>query len=284
MKNPFVLCALLLISSLTTAIAAPQSYSGSWFARPDGSQVDLEMRYSRSDNGSNESWNESRDFSYADLHGISSADFGSRGTHKTFSIVTDPGEFRADGWFANGRASGAWTFVPSDSFRGELQRRGVGGVSDGDMFRLAMSNFKISTLDRLTSAGFTQVTSSDLVRMSEHGVSADYVAGMRNIAFNPKTIDGLIRMRDHGVSVQFAQDLNRAGFHPDMNEIVRLSDHGVDSRYVQDLNRLGYHPSMDELVRLRDHGVSTSFIERMRAHGYTHLSADDLIRLRDHGF
>lgn len=285
MKKPFVLCALLLISSLATAAASPQPpYSGSWFARPEGSQVNLQLRYSYSEGQDNENWSESRDVAYSDLHGVSSSDFNSGGEHKSFAIETDPGEFRADGWFANGRASGAWTFVPSGSFRGELQRRGVGGVSDSDMFHLAMSGFKLSTLDNLRSAGFTQITGQDLVRMGEHGVSADYVSGMRNISFNPKTVDGLIRMRDHGVGVQFVQDLNRSGFHPDMDDVVRLRDHGVDSGYVQDLNRLGYHPTIDELVRLRDHGVSTAFIERMRAHGYTHLTADDLIRLRDHGF
>lgn len=284
MRKPLVLCALLLISSLAPAAASPQTYTGSWFARPDGSQVELQIRYSYRDGDDSENWSESRDYNYSDLRGISSSDFNSGGEHKTFSLVTDPGEFRADGWFAGGHGSGGWTFVPSSSFRSEMQRRGVGGIGDADLFHLAMSDFKLATIDQLRSAGFTNINASDLVRMGEHGVSADYIAGMRNVSFNPKTIDGLIRMRDHGVTVRFVQDLSRSGFHPDMDEVARLRDHGVSSDYVQDLDRLGYHPSIDDLVRLRDHGVTAAFIERMRAHGYTHLSADDLIRLRDHGF
>jgi hypothetical protein len=239
-------CTLLLILSLTNACARADSYSGTWSMTPSdkSGQVQLEMRYRHVDSRGTEEWDESHDIPAPQVR------------DNAFTIHTDAGDFDARGTFSGGQGGGTWTFSPNPSFASELQRRGVSAPGDKEQFALAMSDFKLASLDALLVAGFERPSAEDLVRMAEHGVTDDYIAGMKGLQFTPKTVESLIRLRDHGVTIE----------------------------YMQALEKLGYHASAEDLVRLRDHGVTASFIERLRDHGYTHLSADDLIRLRDHGF
>ena len=230
---------------MSTGARAAQ-YTGTWKIAPSSTpgRVHLEMRYTHVDWRGSDEWDESHDVP------------APRVQNNAFTIQSDAGTFYAQGTFSGGAGSGTWTFSPSSNFRSELQRRGIAQPNDEEQFALAMSNFKLSSLDTLLSAGFEKPSAQDLVRMAEHGVTDDYIAAMKGLQFTPKNVDSLIRLRDHGVTAQ----------------------------YMHDLQKLGYNPSAGDLVRLVDHGVTVSFIQRMREHGYTHLSADDLIRLRDHGF
>lgn len=239
-------CTLLLVLSLITAAARADTYTGTWSIQPSDKQgdVQLEMRWQRTDADGTHNWDESDDVPAPQIR------------NGAFTITEDAGEFRAQGTFTGQNGAGTWTFVPNPQFGTQLQRRGVGAPNDFDTFRLAMARFKLSSLDALLAAGFARPSVDDLVRMGNHGVTDDYVAAMKGLDFQPKTVESLIRLRDHGVS----------------------------TKYMHDLWNLGYHPSAEELVRLRDHGVTVAFIQRLRSHGYKNLSADDLIRLRDHGF
>jgi hypothetical protein len=239
-------CTLLLVLSLTSTGARANPYTGTWNITPSSTpgQVHLELRYRNVDSHGSEEWDESHDVP------------SPRISNNAFTIHSDAGSFLAQGTFSNGEGGGTWTFTPNPNFRSELQRRGIDAPSEEEQFALAMSDFKLSSLDALLAAGFARPSAHDLVRMTEHGVNDDYIAAVKGLQFSPKTVDSLIRLRDHGVTPQ----------------------------YMHELARMGYNPSADELVRLVDHGVTAQFIERLRSHGYTHLSADELIRLRDHGF
>ncbi len=315
MRIALVLCSALLISSFAAAPASAETYTGTWMVQPSDSagMVSLELTYRHVSANNNENWQEEEDVALSQLRGLSNADFDSGGEHKGFAIVRDAGTFRADGWFANHHGSGSWTFEPSSTFTSELARRGVVGLDDRMQFHLAMSDFKVATLDMLLAAGFARPSAQDLTDMIEHGVNEKYISAMRNVPLHPKTVRELINMRDHGVSSSFAAAMMRSDPNLTGEQLVDLRDHGVSAEYMQalaadgygnispfdaqrmrdhgvstsfieGLHRLGYHPSAEDVVRLADHGVSISFIERMRSHGYTHLSADDLIRLRDHGY
>ncbi len=315
MKRTAFACATLLVLSLMTANARAESFTGTWSIAPSTKpgEVDLELRYSRTGVFGSEQWDESEDTPISELRGISAADVRASGQRKSFTLAQDAGEFRADGTFNGGTGAGVWRFQPNPSFANELRQRGIGGPSEKQQFQLAMSRFKLSTLDALLHSGFERPSIDDLVAMGAHGVNDDYIAAMKNVRLSPKRISELIRMRDHGVSARYAADMLRRAPQLTAEDLIELRDHGVTSeymqalsdagygnvsapdaermmdhgvsrRYLQGLRSLGYHPSVDDLVRLVDHGVSVDFIERMRRHGYTHLSVDDLIRLRDHGF
>ena len=324
-------CALLLAAA---APALAQQYTGTWSIErsydwrsgsgqhastapvpgPPAARTDalnLQLEYRRTTATSNKQWSESRSVPIAEFRGITMDVLNARGP-KAFDIVRDAGTIHADGTFADGHGAGTWTFEPSGSFSGQLQRRGVGAPNAEQQFDLAMADFKFSTLDMLLADGFQRPSIADLVSMGEHGVSDDYLQGMRNLGLRPKsvqalirmrdhgvgptfaaailkampsaTIDDLIALRDHGVSEQFMTSLRQLGYNSSPSEAATMRDHGVSESYIQQLAKMGYHPSASDLIRLRDHGVSASFIERMRSHGYTKLSVDELIRLRDSGF
>ena len=304
-------CALLLVLSLTPALARAETFAGTWSIEPSSraNQVQLGMQYRRGD----EEWSESHAVDLAQLQGLTAADLTSPGEQKSFAIVRDAGTFHADGRLSGGHGAGTWTFAPSSSFVDELHRRGVGTPSDKEQFELAMSDFKVSTLDVLLRNGYARPSVGQLIEMGMHGVTDDYIRAMGGVRIEPKTVTELIVMRDHGVTPDYAATMLHSSPQLSGNDLVRLRDHGVSSEYmaaltaarygnvqpreaesmmdhgvtpeyIAGLAKLGYHPSLDDLVRLADHGVSVEFIKRLRDHGYTHLSVEDLIRLRDHGF
>jgi hypothetical protein len=281
----YFLCASLLILSLLPLGARAQTYAGTWLAYAQAGSIDLRLNYRRSDLSGNHEIEQETDVPYAQLRGITSNQFQSTGVHGSFALVRDAGTFNAEGWFAHGSGSGSWSFSPSEAFRRELQRRGIGVPNDYQQLELALMNARLATVDGLLAAGFQRPSVEDVVRMYEHGVDDRYIQAMRGVPMQPKTVEGLIRMRDHGVSTGFIAALARFGYGTvSAEDVTRMMDHGVSANYLEGLQRLGYHPQVDDVVRLADHGVSIDFIARMRSHGYTHLSADDLIRLRDHGF
>lgn len=280
-----MLCAVLLVLSLSQHAGA-ETYGGTWTAQQTSNPnvVHLRMEYRRDDSRGTEEWDESHDVPLSQLRGVTASDFASGGERKSFTVAHDAGSMQAQGFFAHGRGSGDWTFVPNPAFAADLARRGIGRPSQRQQFQLAMGDFKIATLDMLLGSGFARPSIDDLVAMTEHGVTGAYVQGVKNVPLNPKSVQTLIRMQDHGVDPQYAGQMMSRDPRLASDGLIRLRDHGVTADYVAALGRLGYRPSSDELVRLVDHGVTVAFIERMRNHGYSRLSADDLIRLRDHGF
>lgn len=319
MRLAIVTTCALVFAAVTPAMA--QQYTGTWSierayayrsqATPPPDSLHLQLEYHVTTATGNEQWSESRSVPISEFRGISMDVLNARGP-KSFDVIRDAGTIHADGMFADGHGGGTWTFVPSPSFSGQLQRRGIGAPSPEQQFYLAMAGFKFSTLDMLLADGFQRPTINDLVSMGNHGVSDDYIRSVRGLGLHPKsvqalirmrdhgvgptfaaavlkampsaTIDDLIALRDHGVSEQFMATLRQLGYNSSPTEAASMRDHGVSESYIQDLAKMGYHPSAGDLIRLRDHGVSASFIERMRSHGYTKLSVDELIRLRDSGF
>jgi hypothetical protein len=210
-------CTLLLVLSLTSACARADSYSGTWSIAPSDKpgQVQLEMRYRHADWRGTQEWDESHDVPAPQVR------------DNEFTVHTDAGDFDARGTFSGEQGGGTWTFAPSRNFAAELRRRGVNAPSDEQQFALAMSNFKLASLDSLIAAGFERPDAEDLVRMSEHGVASDYIAAMKGLQFTPKSIESLIRLRDHGVTAAFVERMRDHGYtHLSAEDLIRLRDHG----------------------------------------------------------
>ena len=167
MKLPFLLCSMLLILSFPARAQSAETYAGTWRIEPSQrpNSVALTLTYRRHNAGGNDQWEESNDFPFSQLRGLSPGDLDSSGEHKRFTIAGDAGEFDADGWFAHRQGSGTWTFVPNASLGDELQRRGIGRPSERQQFELAIGGFRLSTLDALRNAGFQTPNIDDLVRM-----------------------------------------------------------------------------------------------------------------------
>lgn len=284
MKVTVVAICALLLATLGPALA--EEYSGTWTLEhsSDAGSVQLGLRYQKTTASGNQEWDESRSVAWSELRGVNGADLDSNGVQKSFSVVRDAGSFQAEGTLSHGHGAGVWTFAPSASFNDQLRRRGIGAAGAQQQFELAMSGFRLSTLDQLLASGFQRPSVDDLVAMVEHGVSDRYIQELRGLGLHPNSAQALIRLRDHGVGGSFAAAVMKAFPGTTVDELVKLRDHGVGTSYMQTFANMGYRVSAEDLIRLRDHGVTASFIERLRSHGYTKLSVDDFIRLRDSGF
>src|SRR5438477_7806648 len=156
MKITIVATCALLLAAIAPALA--QQYTGTWSierayasrsgATPQPDSLHLQLEYHRATADGNESWSESRSVPIADFRGITMDVLNARGP-KSFDVVRDAGTIHADGTFADGHGAGTWTFQPSGSFSGQLQRRGIGAPNAEQQFDLAMADFKFSTLDTL---------------------------------------------------------------------------------------------------------------------------------------
>ena len=113
--------------------AQQQDLSGQWLVeRHTGSGGDLQMtlRYQSGVEGSNYFHNSSNSFDIAssELKGFDSAALASGGSKSQFELVRDAGSFHCEGWFANGSASGHWTFAPNPQYAAALAQKGVGTI------------------------------------------------------------------------------------------------------------------------------------------------------------
>jgi len=292
----------ILFMVLLSAKAIAQDLSGQWWLEKRSSRsetnnggmkkiisVDNEirftLRYTRNDDSccSYSQWNETLPIGSNQLRGLTESVFGSSGTKVEFDVIRDAGTFHCEGWFADGKGSGHYTFNPNGGFVAELVKRKIGAPTSEQLMRLAMNDTSIAFVDSLLTAGY-KFDVAKLVRAANHGVSEEYVNGMSKLGYKPETMDQLIRMRDHGVDPEYVRELATAGMK-DMptEQIVKMRDHGVDASFIHGLEKYGIK-GLDgsELARLRDHGVDLEFIEGFRKFGFT-LSPQELIRLRDHG-
>jgi hypothetical protein len=273
----------------------------------------MTLRYQSGVEGSNYFHNSSNSFDIAssELKGFDSAAFASSGAKSQFELVRDAGNFHCEGWFANGSASGHWTFAPNAQYAAALAQKGVGTPTVEEQMRLGLSNSPLELVDVLKQAGYS-FNVDDLIRTANHGVSLEYVRSMNQLGYKPETLEYLIKMRDHGVNPTYVRELAAAGLDKlpapeiikmrdhgvtpdyihglakhgikglDGEELAKLRDHGVDPEFIAGMEASGIHSAPQDWIRLRDHGVNPEFVSAVKKTGIT-LSADDLVRLRDHG-
>ncbi len=310
--HKLLLAALVISVALTTGVArAASTYGGQCSVHRSSTplKVELSVSYQASEGGSHTSWMSNTDVPLRSLEGFSPADLSQPGVHH-FTVVSDAGSLKCTALAGHDGMAGTFDFIPNAQFAQALHSRGLSMPSERDQFFLALSRFRIATLDKLLQAGFAVPSVGELASISEHGISDDYLKAMADVQFQRKTVHGLVDMRDHGVSAEFARaltnghifsvsDIIRARDHGlsatyldavrakwksvSVDDIITLRDHGVSEEYMAGLARIGYRPSVSDIVRMVDHGVSVAFIQRLRNHGYAHLSVDDIIRLRDTG-
>lgn len=284
-----IVAALAAVSMLAADRAvADLPTTGQWLlnVRPNSARVDLTLRSSGSEGTHTWNFEDTTAVDRTAIRGLSDSQLASSGSHVTFRVVRDAGSFACDGWSANGRAEGTYSFTPDPAFAQGLAARGIAAPSASQSLRLAISGIDLAYVDKLRSLGIATLSPDDLVRLGDHGADAAYVEGMANAGFRFHTPDDVIRLADHGVTPAYVAAMRADGYtNLTADDFVRLVDHGVNQAYIGSMKAVGYSGlSTEDLVRLCDHGVNADFVKQMRAHGYSNLSVDDLIRLRDHGF
>ena len=155
-----ILVAFISISLCGAVVAlqtdsAKSSLSGQWLLEKNGADnVQFTLRYKHGDDYGFHSMSESHSEALSSLKGVDLAALKSSGTKSQFDVVRDAGTFHCEGWFANGNASGQWTFAPSTQFASALAQRGVGSPDGYQQMRLAMGNASLEFVDTLKRAGY----------------------------------------------------------------------------------------------------------------------------------
>ncbi len=286
-----VLCGTLLLVAQTKVANA---FSGQWMIEPcnDKAQtLQLTLRYNqRGENERYDGWGDwgstqSHAVDLQDLSGLTEADLKSGGTNVKFKIMQDAGSLQNEGWFANGKGSGHFDYVPNPQFSAELKQRGFDAPTEDEQFKLTMSGFKLALLDELKKEGYGTFDVHTMVKMANHGVSVEYLHDLNAAGYKFDSVDRLIKLRDHGITKGYIDAMAAAGFKnltPD--ELLKARDHGVGPDFIAGWKELGYTSAdLPGLVKLRDHGVTPEFAKEMSALGFKNLEPSDLTRMRDHG-
>src|SRR5947209_13997705 len=277
-----VLCNVLAAGLQTDS--ANSSLSGQWMLeKGSGDNVQFTVRYQHGSESGFHSMSESHSEALSSLKGVDLGALNSSGTKSQFDVVRDAGTFHCQGWFANGSASGHWTFAPNAQFASALAQREVGTPDGYQAMRLAMGNASLEFVDTVRGAGY-HFDVEQLIKTVDHGVSLQYVKGMADLGYTPETLAGLIKMRDHGVDSVYVKELMAAGLGKmSYDQVIKMRDHGVDAAYMRGLATYGIKGlSGEQLAQLRDHGVDPEFISEMQRSGIN-SSTWEWVRLRDHG-
>jgi hypothetical protein len=271
----------LLVAVLCFVPALLAQTKGQWWVEKHNEGAQLSFQYASSTGGDSHSsnWSNTDDPATLGIAGI----LNQQG-HVTFDIARPAGTFRCEGWMANGKGSGHFTFSANPQFAAELEKRGLSAPDERQSLRLAISNAGLPLLDALKGAGYSFGLDA-FVRAVTHGVSEKYLGEMKAAGLKPDTLEELVRMSDHGVTAEFVSGLQAAGYNGlTYTEMIRMSDHGVNAAYVRELGAVGLkNLSAQEIVRMRDHGVTAEYAKKLAALGIKNLDGMELARLNDHG-
>jgi hypothetical protein len=275
--------ALVLACALTVVAALAQtSASGTWSLQPSSQpgRVDFETRFDDGEHSHDN--NVTVDVSAL---GLTQAQLTSGGNHVGFVISREAGDFRCDGWIANGKGGGTVVFTPNAAFHSAMSALGYDLTFDQQL-TAAMLNLTTEYTRSIADAGYPHLPYESLVSFDALGVDAGYVRTMRGLF--PGTDmppNDIVSLRALKVTGAYVSGLRNAGFTvATPREAVSLMALKVDLAYVKELADVGYtHLTARQLVTMRAMHIDAAYIKRVLAHGIKSPSVDDLVRLKAMG-
>src|SRR5919108_428850 len=153
---------LLLIACLAAPVLSAQRAipsTGQWLIDPSDhpGKVQLNIRYGERGHSSN--WG--RIVPVSELVGLSPADMNGPGTTVRFKIVRSAGTLSCEGWFADGRGSGHFTYEPNPDFVAELAKRGINAPTEWEQFEMTMTGVGLDLIDELQRQGYERPTARE---------------------------------------------------------------------------------------------------------------------------
>jgi hypothetical protein len=240
MRNSMILIAVAAAAGLMTMAAPVRAQTVDWRVAPADKAGDVQFTLSR--RSGNSHWINSNTTPLAELQGLSAAQLSKGGsTPVRFSVTRGAGLLDCSGNAGSGRGSGSCGFRADPAFVAALQRRGIGGASEAQMFSLTMAGIGREYLDELDRQRYAKPTVGDLIRAGEHGARLDYLRAVGAAGYRPGTVSALVRMRNHGVSANFVREVAAAGMTGlGAEDLVTMRSHGVSPRFVAEMRSQGY--------------------------------------------
>lgn len=224
---------------------------------------------------------------WADLVGLTPADLDQNPPGAVaFRIERPAGVIACSGVAGGGAATGGCRFDADERFANDLAGR-VGARADGgQLFMLALSDFRLDVLDELGRQNYARPDLNEVVAMGIHGVDAAYVRGIADAGYRLGDIDDLVAFHIHGVTPEYIEAITALGpnfVQMPAGELMAMSIHGVTPEYARQMAALGYAEAQpDRLVAMRIHGVTPEFVGELAAAGYRDLPTEQLMAFAIH--
>ncbi len=272
-----VLIALLLLLTVSVPLEAAE---GVWVADPFGDDA-LWLSLSMRDRGH---WMSSITVPLTDFEGLPSGVFAASGsTRVSFRLPRQAGAIALEGHVTDGKASGHFTFTPSDTFRRALRSEGFGDFRDRELLLFALHDTSTATIHALRDLGL-DLDHETLLASVIHRVTPEWVESIRALDIEIDDAETAIAMRIHGVTPEYVREIRALGFSEASGEdLIKMRIHGVTPEFIQEMRALEIEAEPEEWIRMRIHGVDADLVKRLRAKGFGTRDPEVLIKARIHG-
>lgn len=226
--------------------------------------------------------------SWDDLRGLNRADLDrDPPAVVAFEIVRPAGVIACSGVAGGGAATGGCRFEADDGFAEALAARVQRRPEARQLFQLALSDFRLETLDELERQGYPRPDLDEVVAVGIHRVDAAYVRGLAEAGYRLGSIDDLVGFRIHRVTPEYIAAMAAIGpgfARLPAGELMALRIHRVTPEFAREMAALGYGGQRpDDLVSMRIHRVTPEFVRALSAAGYDGLPASTLLAFGVHG-
>lgn len=234
----------------------------------------------RSQNSGPQAWNDLRGLDPSDLDRDPPAAVA-------FEIVRPAGTVACSGVGGGGTATGGCRFAADEGFEDALASRVGSRPETRQLFQLALSDFRLETLDELQRQDYPRPDLNEVVAMGIHGVDAAYVRGIAGAGYRLGSVEDLIGFRIHGVTPAYIAEMAALGAsfsRLPASDLMAMRIHGVTPAFAREMAALGYGGDRpNELVAMRIHRITPEFVGALATAGYRELPAETLMAFGIHG-
>jgi hypothetical protein len=283
-RNIYLAPSVLVVSAICLALAQSGSpITGQWAL--GGTELEGQVRLTLQRRGPGFNMSSTSPVPLSQFRGLTQVELDSSGSVARFDLVRDAGTLRFAGYLQNGGGDGAFTFTPNPSFAGEMRSLGFEGLSDEEVFTMAVHDVSTSYVRDMNALSIHPDSADKLISMRIHNVTVDYVRELKSLGYADLTADELVTMRIHGVTTAFARELKGLGYNSvSTDQMVTMRIHGVSTEFIKEVEGLGFsRPSIDQLVTMRIHDITPDYIRKTRSLGLGNLTIDQLVNVRIHG-
>jgi hypothetical protein len=256
-RNIYLAPSMLVVSAICLALAQNGSpITGQWALA--GTELEGQVRLTLQRSGPGFNMSSTSPVPLSQFRGLTQAELDSSGSVARFDLVRDAGTLRFAGYFQNGGGGGAFSFAANPSFAGEMRSLGFEGLSDEEVFTMAVHDVSTSYVRDMNALSIHPASADKLISMRIHNVTVDYVRELKSLGYADLTADKLVTMRIHGVTTAFARELKSMGYNfVSTDQMVTMRIHGVSTAFIKEVEGLGFsRPSIDQLVTMRIHDIT----------------------------
>lgn len=270
--------------SASRASLSPQAaYTGEWTAeipRDRADKINLTLKRG-TEKGDKQTVGS--DISLSEIQGLTREQaFGTKADVK-FRLVREAGTFEFEGTFREGKGSGVWTLVPSQSFVSEMRGRGF-ELSEERLIASALLDVHTKTIDDLKTAGFNHLSIEDVFKATIFKVTPEFISELKSLGYENLSLEDLVKARIFKIDAAFAREVEAMGFSSkSMESLVKMRIFKVTPEFFREMRTAGLENlSVEDLVKLRIFKIDADFIQRAKANGHANPDVEELVRMRIH--